>query len=355
MAARGRKKNPTNAPKPRGRRRKAYDQQLQEFQNRNVFAAILFLIALVVAVYVFAKTWDRESTIHITVKHVIYGREDSNNLRIIPFAEESCQKVADSFGGNLLQSSLDSNEFGLELPDAEQAYGNPDVGTNDVHLVYFMGHLDSSEDQDDIFVIRPASDADKGTSEGQPRVGIKNWLIQFANTNAKHKVVFLDAGNWSPTPIFPGREQNRFHKSLNQILKEDRWGLGDNFWIVVSHSENEASLTSTPMRCSLFAKAIEDSVNNLCTDGFDAALDVTRVFAQIRDRTRAYSRNFADEILQTPQLYKSGVGLIRDATQFASDDPEVTFLFPFSKADAKADDDSTARGGADADCYLAQF
>ena len=290
---------------PTSRRKKRYDEQLRGFQNRNIFAGVLLLIfaglAIWLAVYLMPGA---KPTVFVSTNYI-----NHSGSRQIPFAKESCQQIQDAFSQHLQPELLelstihdvDHSESTLDLPKEQ-------LKEDDVLVVYLNGHLIDQTEPDS----GQASVGFLGPEAKPTELDLGKILTKIDDSPAKLKLVFLDAGRYSWSPVYPNRPLNKFSSSLTKALKNERWGsLSENFWVITSHTDEEISRVSTPMESSLFAKAIAESVKEMAGSD-DSKLNVIELFEAIRRRTTSWSRNFDNHSLQTPVLIRPGVGVVTD-------------------------------------------
>ena len=289
---------------PEGRRKKKYEQELRRVQNRNFFAALVLIAAVVASV--FLALW-----VLVGAKPKIYvsvNRVDHSGTREIPFSDESCSMVSQAFEDHLKCvpgeiRQLDEENSKLELDSS--------ISSPDVLVVYLNGHLVTKPGEEEVYWIGPESDRlrERKLSE----------LLSSVNASpAKTKIVLLDAGRYTWTPGFPGREPNQFQSTLVDQLKSDQWGK--DLWVITSHSDFEISNVSTPLQCSLFAKAVLETLSSL--RGGSDEIPVPQLFEEIKKRTQSYSRNFNSKSLQNPVLIRGGVGEVAP-TDFAIVSSEI--------------------------------
>ena len=315
---------------PISRRKKQYDEQLRGFQNRNFFAGLLLLIFVGFTIWLVIRLMPgAKPTVFVSTNYIDYS-----GSREIPFAFESCQLVHDAFGQQVKSELLDVHDIdkhnsALELPKER-------LGENGVLVVYINGHLvDQSEpdrEQESVGFLGPEATLTEKD--------LGDIFKQIDKSPAKLKLVFLDAGRYSWSPVYPNRPLNQFSSSLAKALKNHHWGpLSENFWIVTSHSDQEISRVSTPLKSSLFAKAIAESVAQMA-DSDHSKLRVIELFESIRQRTTSWSRNFKYLSLQTPVLIRPGLGVVTDeiADKYRTMEFAVNWTPP-----AKPDPDSNTK------------
>jgi hypothetical protein len=290
---------------PRSRRRKKYDEQLRGFQNRNFFAVLLLLVFVGLAIWLVVSLLPgAKPTVFVSTNYI-----DHSGSRKIPFAEESCSSIRNAFGQHVQSKLMDAHQVDqknstLELPKEQ-------LGENGVLVVYLNGHLvDDADPETGVKTVSYLGPEAKLTKKD-----FGEMLKQIDKSPAKLKLLFLDAGRYSWSPVYPARPLNEFSSSLAKALKENRWGeLSKNFWVIVSHSDHEISQVSTPLTSSLFSRAIADSVVELSTNG-NAKLNVFELFEGIRRRTTSWSRNFKNQSLQTPVLIQPGLGVVETSAE----------------------------------------
>ena len=315
---------------PTSRRKKKYDEQLRGFQNRNIFAGLLLLIFVGLAIYLAIRLMPgAKPTVFVSTNYI-----DHSGSREIPFAQQSCQLVHDAFGQQVQSELLDVHQVdqqnsALELPKER-------LGKNGVLVVYLNGHLVNQSDPDNDQVSVGFLGPEATLTEND----LGDMLQQIDKSPAKLKLVFLDAGRYSWSPVYPARPLNTFSSSLAKAMKDRRWdSLNDNFWVITSHSDHEISRVSTPLQSSLFAKAIAESVAQMA-DSDDSKLRVIELFENIRKRTTSWSRNFKNQSLQTPVLIRPGIGVVSD--ELADEYREIEFAVNWTPP-AKPDPNSNAK------------
>ena len=284
------------------RRKKQYDEQLRGFQNRNILAGVLLLVFVGLAIYLAIRLMPgAKPTVFVSTNYI-----DHSGSREIPFAKESCQLIRDAFKeqvkSDLLEvHQVDQQNSTLDLPKER-------LGENGVLVVYLNGHLIDQTEPDS----EQVSVGFLGPEAVLTEKDLGEMLKQIDKSPAKLKLVFLDAGRYSWSPVYPDRPSNKFSSSLAKALKDRHWGtLSDDFWVVTSHSDQEISRVSTPLKSSLFAKAIAESIAEMADSG-GSKLRVIELFESIRRRTTSWSRNFKNHSLQTPVLIRPGVGVVTD-------------------------------------------
>ena len=287
---------------PTSRRKKRYDEQLRGFQNRNIFAGALLLIFLGLTIYLAIRLMPgAKPTVFVSTNYI-----DHSGSREIPFAQQSCQLIHDAFGQQLQSELMEVHQ--IDQQDSALKLPNKQLEKNDVLVVYLNGHLIDQSDPDS----EQVSVGFLGPEAILTEKDLGNILTKIDESPAKLKLVFLDAGRYSWSPVYPNRPLNKFSSSLAKALKNRHWGpLSDNFWVVTSHSDQEISRVSTPMESSLFAKAIAESVAEMA-DSDHSKLRVIELFEAIRRRTTSWSRNFSNHSLQTPVLIRPDIGVVTD-------------------------------------------
>lgn len=287
-----------------GRRRKKFDQEMRRVQNRNFFAAVVLVIAAVAAV--FLVQWvlpSQKPKVFVSVNQV-----NHSGTRRIPFSTESCATIAKAFQEFLeCQICLTTeNKETLQLEEeSSQLQLSEAITERDVLIVYFNGHLSVDEQDSDVVWIAPEMERpiEKKLSE---------LLESVDQSPAKIKILLLDSGRYSWSPVFPGREPNRFQSTLAEKLASNEWGLSRQFWVITSHSDAEISNVSTPLKCSLFATAIQETLREFASSDSDDAdeVDVQNLFDKIKLLTQSYATNFHNTSVQTPVLMKAGIGVV---------------------------------------------
>jgi hypothetical protein len=279
---------------PVSRRQKQYQDKLRGVQNRNLFAGLLLLFAIAAAIYfIFYVSPDPKPKLFVSVNRI-----DHSGPREIPFSENSCAVLQDAFSANVQSvtdsiQELDEQESKLQLFDQQ-------IGRDDILVVYLNGHIKNNGDE--ICWIGPESD-------NLALMELQKLLTQVNESKAKTKIVLLDAGRYSWSPVFPGRDPNRFQTLLAEALKENAWNLGDDFWIITSHSDSEISQVSTPLESSIFAQAVRHSIEKIADKNLDT-LNVEDFFDEVYKHTISFSRNFKNESIQHPVLIKTDVGIV---------------------------------------------
>ena len=227
---------------PTSRRKKKYDEQLRGFQNRNIFAGLLLLIFVGLAIYLAIRLMPgAKPTVFVSTNYI-----DHSGSREIPFAKQSCQLVHNAFGQQMQSELLDVHPVdqqysALKLPKER-------LGKNGVLVVYLNGHLVNQSDPDSDQVSVGFLGPEATLTEND----LGDMLQQIDKSPAKLKLVFLDAGRYSWSPVYPARPLNTFSSSLAKAMKDGRWdSLKDNFWVITSHSDHEISRVSTPLQLSL--------------------------------------------------------------------------------------------------------
>lgn len=303
---------------PQSRRQKKYEAELRHVQLRNRFAAGIALLAIAATAwfvwYVFLRS---KPTIFVSINRVSY-----NGARKFPVPEGQeqfgCDQLASAFSQTILVNDkkgvavheIDSQDSDVEIP--------PDVGSKDTLLVYFQGHLvdgasrpsqtvsgaeanSSSVDSDDVFWICPEA--------GNVERSIDDMLRLVNESKAMLKVVIFDAGQYSWSPVFPGRPANEFQSALDRKLKQNELNLDSNLWVIVSHSDREISNCSTPLKSSLFSFAVAESIRSINESQSDD-FNVPRWFENIRRRTVSFSQDFSGRSIQHPVLMRAGKGVL---------------------------------------------
>ena len=282
------------------RRKKSFEAKQREFQNRNIFAGIVLAIAAGFAIWLMvAVLAGNTPDIYLSTNYINY----TGTQKEIPFAVKSCEQIVSSFKSEveLLQSEkpleLDSNTSQLKL--------SKNVRDKDVLIVYFNGHLVPGKNA-------PVEYLPAGDYEGSERRGDFGTLLKNINdSRGKLKILLIDAGRYTRSPVFPARKLNDFQKPLAEAIAKNDYGLDDNFWIIVSHSKDEFSRVSTPMESSLFSKAVAASVEHFADEG-GSDLSVLDFFLEIRKRTASWSRNPRGRATQTPILMYPSKGRMLD-------------------------------------------
>ena len=289
------------------RRKKSYNDKLKQFQNRNIFAGIVLVAAVGFSIWLMlAVMAGNTPKIHLSTNYVQY----SGTQKEIPFALESCQKLVDSlrseFRGLKPSEPLEFDSSSTEVKLSKT------IDDNDVLIVYFNGHLVKGKDGTTVEYLSA------GDYEGSQRRGDFGTLLGgIDESNGKLKILLIDAGRFTRSPVFPGRELNDFQDSLAEAIARNQYELKDNFWIIVSHSPNEFSRVSTPLQSSLFSKAVAASVKHFADSGTND-LSVLDFFLEIRKRTASWSRNLKNNATQTPMLMYPGKGVILQDGESAS-------------------------------------
>ena len=294
------------------RRQRAHEEQAGKRKLRNLFAFLFVAVAVGIAVGFFYMNWSPGQTkIHVLVQRIpipnFYGepgRGFATRRHAIPFQDSTCLQLHEAFGSfantdvENIQPIQGSNEkVGLSDEHLRK------IDSNSISLLYVSGHLRLTEDRKSVAWIYPDQKGGEPTLEE-----IKPRLENFASSAAKLKIVFLDAGQFSWSPSHPNRAQEPFQDQLASVIKsldEDA-----NLWVILSHSPNEISLNCTPETISIFGLAIRETLSSL-----DSALHVPELFKSIYERCAYYSRNFGNEVLQSPMLFRSGQGLVEKLSQ----------------------------------------
>ena len=293
---------------PQSRRRRNFDEQTKRVQNRNIAAGVLFLLAVLFAVFIlYMLRGEKQSQVHVAVSYVNYG-DAKKEYKPIPFSfsKETCNSVLSVFAD--VDSEKDGSVF--EIEDNQSNFGvtvSDENENNDFQIVYLSGHVDVLNEELNLI-----------TADGT-REPLFNWLKPVAGSRSQVKIVLLDAGQYSRSPFFPARPENNFQKLLSENLKSAQgdWEFGENFWVVVSHSAGEISQTSTPLQSSIFGHAVVQTIKEC-----DEKLSVVDLFKQIYSRTTSYARNFDGNPVQHPLLLKSGVGIVTKDLLNAPTDPD---------------------------------
>ena len=261
---------------PTSRRKKKYDEQLRGFQNRNILAGVLLLIFIGLAIWLTIRLMPgAKPTVFVSTNYI-----DHSGSREIPFVKESCQLIRDAFGQQVQSELLkihqvDQQDSTLELPKER-------LGKNGVLVVYLNGHLIDQSEPDS----EQVSVGFLGPEATYTEKDLGQILKQIDKSPAKLKLVFLDAGRYAWSPVYPNRPLNNFSSSLAKALKDRHWGpLSDNFWVITSHSDQEISRVSTPLQSSLFAKAIAESVAEMANSDHSKlrVIRVVRRYSQTDD------------------------------------------------------------------------
>ena len=322
---------------PQSRRQKKYDEKLRSVQKRNTIAGVV-LFVVVVASFLLIRQLIPEGKPEL---HVSINRVSHSGTREIPFAEKSCETLEKSFKEYLKCTveeihEIDENNSDLKMIDTN-------ISSRDVLIVYLNGHLTDGNSHPDA-IVKKNSSADQadanspvddevywiGPEAGNVKKSLLDTFETIDNSKARIKLVLLDAGRYSWSPVFPGREVNQFQSKLEQKLKE--WESKNDFWVITSHSDAEISNVSTPLESSLFAIAIEQALKTLKKDR-PVDLDVYRFYDEIKKRTASYSRNFSGKSLQNPVLMKAGVGRVDSAPTTETNPMVVTWSGKFDIPD----------------------
>ena len=289
---------------PVSRRQKRHEKQVRTVQNRNIAAGTALLFAVALAIWLLLAAVDSSRTnIYVSTSWVNYG----DKLKRIPFAENSSKLLRDTFVDNF---DIPDEEKEERAPKPHQIDGNSSFAksignkSDDLLIFYLNGQLKAKDGE-----VVCATSAQTGSQEvsSRPLAEIlENAVPSGENdaSNRKRTLILLDAGQLSWTPNFPARELNDFQTALAEQVKG--WEASDTY-VIVSHSPNEISLTSTPLKSSLFAWAIQESLQE-----FEAneKVDVGQFYQNVYERVTYYSRNFSNESLQHPMLMQSGVGIV---------------------------------------------
>ncbi|MEL7499333.1 MAG: hypothetical protein AAFN77_17125 [Planctomycetota bacterium] len=296
---------------PQSRRQRKYESDLQKVQMRNRMAAVLGLLTVAAtAWFIWYITLDRKPAIFVSVNRV-----EHSGAREVPFAEESCTSIVDTFNtsklGNAVPLSthvVDAQDSMLEIPEG--------LRSGDTLMVYFQAHLVDADSRPSVLANKNQnSDGDTSPvywiapESNYVEKSIDTILTQLHDTPGELKILLLDAGRYSWSPTFPGRPMNRFQNALAEHLKQNPLGLDDNFWVIVSHADLEVSTTSTPLESSLFTFAVSESLKAFRKDG-DSEIDVVKWFDDVQQRVRSYSRNFSGRSTQHPVLMRAGQGIV---------------------------------------------
>ena len=295
------------------RRKKSYDDKLRRFQNRNIFAGIVLAIAVGFAIWLMVAAMSGSTPkIYLSTNYINY----SGTQKEIPFAVSSCEKVVESLGSQFkfLESDdpleLDSNTSQLQL--------NKNIRNKDILIAYFNGHLVRGIDE-------PVEYLPSGDSEGSATRGDFGAILKNINdSSGKLKILLIDAGRFTRSPVFPARECNDFQDALTDAIARNEYQLDDNFWIIVSHSKHEFSRVSTPMECSLFSQAVSASVEHFADKGV-SDLSVLDFFLEVRKRTSSWSRNLKSKSTQNPILLYPGKGIVFEEAEFGNSQLSSTF------------------------------
>ena len=290
---------------PTSRRKKKYNEQLRTFQNRNVFAVIALLLAVGGAIWLAVSLVPpARPTVYLRTNVI-----DHSGSQEVPLAEESCALILDTFRDRMHEDLLNS-EATHELDQKDSRLNLPEeqISDKDVLVVYLNGHLVSQENE-----AEPVAFLVPEVDRKVPPQDFGKLLKQIGNTDAGLKILLLDAGRFSSSPVYPARKLNEFNSALSKALKQGTWGdLGENLWIIVSHEDHEISRVSTPLKSSLFAKAVSESIEQYAKNDADN-ISVLDLFQQIRKRTTSWSRNFKSFSTQHPVLMRSGYGRVESA------------------------------------------
>ena len=287
------------------RRQRAHEEQAGKRKLRNLFALVFLLLAMGLAAYfIWANLSRGQTTIHVVIQRIqtgnYYDKEKSGfrtRRHAIPFQDSTAEQLSAAF----------KTFENTEVADLEPIQGlKEEVGLSDdsevkaasISLLYVSGHLKLSEDRNDVEWIYPDQKDD-----GLATLSVKKSLSKIASSNGKLKIVLLDGGQYSWSPNHPNRAQQPFQDQLSDVIK----GLDEdsNLWVILSHSPNEVSLSCTPEKMSIFGLALREVLKS-----FDSSVSVPEFFRDIYQRCATYSRNFDNESLQTPMLFKAGIGLV---------------------------------------------
>ncbi|MFK7767230.1 MAG: hypothetical protein AB8B55_08405 [Mariniblastus sp.] len=322
---------------PQSRRQKKYDEKLRSVQKRNLIAGVVFVIAIVGSFFLIRQLLpEAKPVLHVSINSVSHS-----GTREIPFAQESCERLQKSFEEQL-NCEVEIHE--VNALESDPRLIEAKIGSRDVLIVYLNGHLTDGDSHPDAIVGGNSGDkTDAGSDDdvywiGPESVNVKKPLFDLLeiveNSNARIKVVLLDAGRFSWSPTFPGRKTNRFQSRLEAKLKE--WKLDSDFWVITSHSDAEISNVSTPLKSSLFVAAIEETLKALKKDRL-IDLEVPRFYDEIRQRTASYSTNFEGKSLQNPILMKAGVGRVEPSEVSETNPMVVSWKGIFDIADPAAE------------------
>ena len=230
---------------PKSRRQRAYEEQLRSVRMRNRIAGFIGLLALASTIYfIIFLVPQPKPTIFLSLGYV-------NHLgtREVPFARESCDLINRTFQEQVLCTVCRNQEVEIQeiKGSGSELNVSADIGTDDTFIVYFNGHLVADQTQ-------PGEETvDGGARWIGPESGLvvenpfDSVLKTINESRADLKILLLDAGRYSWSPNFPGRQPNRFATQLAAQLEQNGLGLDDNFWVVVSHSDLELSHASTPL------------------------------------------------------------------------------------------------------------
>ena len=301
---------------PANRRQKLHEQRLQSVRTRNTVAAVLLLVTLVAA-FLLARWMIPESRtrIHLSVNWI-----NHSGIRKIPFAEASCQRVQSAFSETLRQSatSVGPEIQRIDGKESQLKIVTNDIQPDDVLVVYLNGHLVDSRSRPSVLATGTEPEVDSGDEiywlgpeAGNVEKKLSKLLQEIDAAPAKRKIVMLDGGRYSWSPVWTGREVNQWPSGLAAKLESNAWGLSDDFWVITSHDDGEISNVSTPLQTSLFGLSIEEALRALASDRPDK-LSVPELYKRIKNHTATYAQNFKDQSLQNPVMLRSKVGRVDD-------------------------------------------
>jgi hypothetical protein len=293
------------------RRKKSFENKQRQFQNRNIIAGVILAVAVGFAIWLMVSVMGGNIPhVYLSTNYVVY----SGTQKTIPFALKSCEKLVDSFESEL--EHVTATEPLKQNSDVADLKLSKNIRDKDILFVYFNGHLVPGED-------KPVEYLLSGNYEGDERRGDFGTVLKNINdARGKLKILLIDAGRYTRSPVFPAREPNDFQNPLAEAIKRNNYQLDDNFWIIVSHSKHEFSRVSTPLESSLFSKAVAASVEHFANKG-GSDLSALEFYLEVRKRTASWSRNFGSHATQTPILMHPSKGRILDNGQIEGVDSSI--------------------------------
>ena len=284
------------------RRKQKHEAKLHQVRSRNLIAGVLLLFAIVAGGwYIYTLIPPRTPKLSVSINFVNYGSVEELNLSSrhvyhTQFARESATRIGDSIKNRAKTDFTESNFTFHESQGRSNILELPD-SRDGVLLVYLQGQIEVREHQNKSQLCLISSE--QSAESVQP---LKVVFKTLATRTNQSKLILFDMGDRGWSPIFPGRKSQKFESEFQRVFENDEWGLGENTWIILSHSDSEISLVSTVFKSTLFALAISETLENWS----GKSVTIQPFFNEIFGRTIAYSKNFNDESLQHPILFKVG-------------------------------------------------
>ena len=325
-------------PRPSKRKRK-YDQEVASKMRRNILATGLLLLAIASAIGIgWWIYWNLRPTptLAFSARYVNYKRSDQ-----LLFAKNSTEKLFTQFG-KIQDALLADEEFEIDAEDQEK-FGVPDNLDPDRH--FYVAYLNAQ-----VFV-----NDNNGSNNQTPVVsmldpdgnpqGLIPELKKIAGVKARMKVVLLDAGDFGWSPYTPDRKFNNFADKLREYFESPQASedLGDDFWLITSHSSFESSLVLHSEQSTVFAKAISLALTGYQSEKYNQ-LDVFQFYTEILKNTRRLTRGNNESFLQNPLLFHPGDGAVLKenriavADTFGDENRKTQIVFEFDRDNPEAED-----------------